>query len=84
MRSSPPRGRGGAHLYRHAQAHAPENLIRFVLGPDHAVVPDLKRKLPGRGVWVGLSKTLVAQAVRNSFFRAGLRDKAFASAICPI
>ena len=27
-------------------------LIRFVLGPDGAVVPDLKRKLPGRGVWV--------------------------------
>ena len=27
-------------------------MIRFVLGPDGAVVPDLKRRLPGRGVWV--------------------------------
>ena len=27
-------------------------LIRFVLGPDDQVVPDLKHKLPGRGVWV--------------------------------
>ena len=29
-----------------------DELIRFVLGPDGAVVPDLKEKLPGRGVWL--------------------------------
>ena len=29
-----------------------DEMIRFVVGPDRAVVPDLKRKLPGRGVWV--------------------------------
>ena len=28
-----------------------DELIRFVVGPD-GVVPDLKRKLPGRGLWV--------------------------------
>ena len=28
-----------------------DDLIRFVVGPD-GVVPDLKRKLPGRGIWV--------------------------------
>ncbi len=65
------------------EARAPENLIRFVLGPDHAVVPDLKRKLPGRGVWVGLSKTLVAQAVKKQLFSRGLRDKAVASPDLP-
>jgi hypothetical protein len=27
-----------------------ERLIRFVLGPDGTIVPDLARKLPGRGV----------------------------------
>ena len=27
-------------------------LIRFVAGPDGQVVPDLARKLPGRGIWV--------------------------------
>ena len=27
-------------------------LIRFVIGPDGEPVPDLKRKLPGRGIWV--------------------------------
>ena len=62
---------------------APEKLIRFVLGPDHAVVPDLKRKLPGRGVWVGLSKILVAQAVKKQLFSRGLREKAVASPDLP-
>ena len=28
------------------------DMIRFVIGPDGEAVPDLKRKLPGRGVWV--------------------------------
>ena len=26
-------------------------LIRFVAGPEGQVVPDLGRKLPGRGLW---------------------------------
>ena len=38
-------------------------LIRFVKGPDGSVVPDLKRKLPGRGVWVSGNKSCVAKAV---------------------
>ena len=29
-----------------------ERLIQFVAAPDGAVVPDLRRRLPGRGVWV--------------------------------
>ncbi|WP_298425720.1 RNA-binding protein [Rhodoblastus sp.] len=62
---------------------APDELIRFVLGPDHAVVPDLRRKLPGRGVWVGLSKTLVAQAVKKQLFSRGLKEKAVAAPDLP-
>jgi len=34
------------------EAGSPETLIRFVAGPDGQVVPDLKRRLPGRGCWV--------------------------------
>ncbi len=31
-------------------------LIRFVRSPDGTAVPDLARKLPGRGVWVSLDR----------------------------
>ena len=65
------------------QKRPPEELIRFVLGPDHAVVADLKRKLPGRGVWIGLSKVLVAQAVKKQVFSRGLREKAVAAPDLP-
>jgi len=62
---------------------APEEMLRFVLGPDHAVVPDIKRKLPGRGVWVGLSRQRVAQAVKKQVFARGLKDKAVAASDLP-
>lgn len=62
---------------------APEDMLRFVLGPDHQVVPDIKRKLPGRGVWIGLSKQRVALAVKKQVFARGLKDKAIPSADLP-
>ena len=46
-------------------------LIRFVAGPEGQVVPDLGRKLPGRGLWVESTRAAVDQAVRkNGFSRA--------------
>jgi predicted RNA-binding protein YlxR (DUF448 family) len=41
-------------------------LIRFVVSPEGEVVPDLKRKLPGRGLWVSASRRTVAEAVRRN------------------
>lgn len=46
----------------------PGELIRFVLAPDGDVVADLKRKLPGRGVWVQARKDVIRQAVRKKLF----------------
>lgn len=47
------------------------DLLRFVLGPDGSIVPDLKNKLPGRGVWVSLGAARLAEAVaRKAFARA--------------
>lgn len=43
-------------------------LIRFVVGPDGAVVPDLKRKLPGRGVWVTATRAQVTTAAERKVF----------------
>ncbi|HEU5276936.1 MAG TPA: RNA-binding protein [Xanthobacteraceae bacterium] len=50
-----------------------EEMIRFVLGPDGAVVPDLKRKLPGRGVWLTARRDIVAQAARRGAFARAFR-----------
>jgi hypothetical protein len=48
-------------------------LIRFVVAPTGEVIPDLKRKLPGRGLWVSASRKLVAEAVRRHQFSKGFK-----------
>lgn len=54
-------------------------LLRFVVGPDGTVVPDLKRRLPGRGAWVTGTRAAVETAVaRNAFARAFRRQVAAA------
>jgi predicted RNA-binding protein YlxR (DUF448 family) len=46
-------------------------LVRFVLGPDGSVVPDLAERLPGRGAWVTAAADVLAKAcARNLFGRA--------------
>ena len=52
------------------------DMIRFVLGPDGTVVPDLKRRLPGRGVWVTATRATVAEAVRRHAFARGFKAEA--------
>jgi predicted RNA-binding protein YlxR (DUF448 family) len=58
-------------------------MIRFVAGPGGTVVPDLKRRLPGRGVWVTARRTLVAEAVKRQAFGRGLKCAAHARADLP-
>jgi len=48
-------------------------LIRFVAGPQ-GLVPDLKRKLPGRGVWVTARCDTVADAVKRGTFKKSLKS----------
>src|SRR6201986_1463427 len=50
-----------------------DELIRFVVSPDGTVVADLKRKLPGRGLWVSASRQAVAEAVRRNHFSRGFK-----------
>ena len=51
-----------------------DELIRFVVGPD-GVVADLKRKLPGRGLWItGDRHTLKDAVARNVFARGFKRE----------
>jgi predicted RNA-binding protein YlxR (DUF448 family) len=52
-----------------------DELIRFVVSPEGHIVPDLKRKLPGRGMWVTASRQVVAESVRrHQFTKAFKRD----------
>ena len=53
-----------------------DELIRFVLGPDGKVVPDLKEKLPGRGVWLTAAHDIVAEAAKRNVFARALKTEA--------
>lgn len=50
-------------------------LIRFVPGPDGVVVPDLARKLPGRGLWVAADRASVETAARKGLFSRAAKAK---------
>lgn len=69
--------RGGRHTKREAPERrciatgetAPKSgLIRFVIGPDNAVVPDLAEKLPGRGIWVSATADALETAAKKGLF----------------
>jgi predicted RNA-binding protein YlxR (DUF448 family) len=50
---------------------AKERMIRFVIGPDRRVVPDLAERLPGRGIWLSAAGDVVQTArLRGAFARA--------------
>jgi predicted RNA-binding protein YlxR (DUF448 family) len=49
-----------------------DEMIRFVVGPA-GVVPDLKRKLPGRGMWMTGTRAALAEAVARKAFARGFK-----------
>ena len=55
------------------ETREPDGLIRFVAAPDRSVVPDIRRKLPGRGCWVTAERRFVDEAARKNLFRKGLK-----------
>lgn len=48
-------------------------LVRFVVGPAGEAVPDVKRKLPGRGIWVTATSAAIADATERNVFARGFR-----------
>jgi predicted RNA-binding protein YlxR (DUF448 family) len=55
-------------------------LLRFVASPERVMVPDIARKLPGRGVWLTASKETVAEGVRRKVFARSLKAEVTAGA----
>lgn len=54
----------------------PKNgLVRFVLGPDGMIYPDLAEKLPGRGIWVTSERTVLEKAVAKGLFARAARSQ---------
>ena len=60
-----------------------DELIRFVVAPTGEVMADLKRKLPGRGLWVSASRRVVAEAVRRHQFSRGFKRDVNVAATLP-
>lgn len=57
------------------EKHAPEALVRFVLSPQGEIVPDIRCRLPGRGVWILAHADIVAQALKRGSFARGFKAK---------
>ena len=68
-------GRGGPQRTCIAtrQVRPVGELIRFVVGPDGALVPDLKGRLPGRGVWVSGEAGALRTAIERKAFARSLK-----------
>jgi len=48
-------------------------MIRFVVGPGGEAVPDVKHKLPGRGIWITATRAAIEDAVKRNVFARGFK-----------
>jgi uncharacterized protein len=48
-------------------------MIRFVVSPDGTVVPDLRRRLPGRGLWITATRPALRSALTRKAFAKGFK-----------
>jgi len=55
-------------------AQPKSGLIRFVVGPDNQIVPDLLEKLPGRGIWVSADRATLDKAIDKGLFARGAKQ----------
>ncbi|GGE57233.1 RNA-binding protein [Actibacterium pelagium] len=51
-----------------------DGMIRFVVGPDNGIVPDLAEKLPGRGIWVSANRHALELAIQKRQFARGAKQ----------
>ena len=50
-------------------------LLRFVVGPDGTLVPDLAGRLPGRGLWITPERDIVALAAARNLFAKAAKER---------
>ncbi len=69
-----PHGRERARLCAATRTVQPiSDLIRIVVGPNGEAVPDVKRKLPGRGIWVTATRDAFGEAIKRKVFARGFK-----------
>ncbi len=78
-KQSVPAEKGERRCFMTGLPLAKEKMIRFVVGPDRLVYPDITGKLDGRGVWLTASRDLLQQAIDKKMF-----SKAFRSDVKPV
>ncbi len=57
-----------------AQVLPRDDMLRFVIGPDQQVVPDVDGTLPGRGYWLVCDRGVLDKAVRKRLFSRAARQ----------
>jgi predicted RNA-binding protein YlxR (DUF448 family) len=56
-----------------------EKLVRYVVGPDSDIVPDLDAKLPGRGIWLSADRAAIAKVLAKGGFAKAAKAKVSAA-----
>ncbi|WGV15110.1 RNA-binding protein [Fuscovulum ytuae] len=56
------------------QSQPKAGLIRFVIGPDAMVVPDVLARLPGRGIYVAADRAAIDKAAAKGLFSRAARQ----------
>ena len=49
------------------------DMIRFVVGLAGEAVPDIKRKLPGRGIWITATRAAIEESIKRNVFARGFK-----------
>ena len=57
------------------EVHDPAQMIRFVVGPEKRVYPDILGKLPGRGSWVSAAREDLDVAIHKGGFKRGFKGQ---------
>lgn len=50
------------------------SMVRFVVGPDGAAVPDVDGRLPGRGIWLSADRDVLNKACARKLFSRAVRS----------
>ena len=58
------------------QVLSKSELVRFVLGPNSLIYPDLENKLPGRGIWVKADRSAIMKAEKGQLFSRAAKQSA--------